>query len=570
MTFRVGNATPVGTMGLPAACARLATTARLLALFALSLALVPASAMAAAGDLDRSFANAGIGIFDWGGISSATGLLVQPDGRIVASGGGGSINSVVVLERLNGAGAADTAFGSGGLANAPVTGATYAWAETVARQPDGKLVGAGLTTTANDDKGLVVRLTPGGTLDGSFGNGGIVVLETVDELWDVVVQADGKIVVGGHGANTAVVTRLNPNGTPDASFSDDGTATIDVGASARHGFVALQPDGKVVAAADSPAGGISVVRLNADGTPDAGIGTGGRRPLPLASGEEATEVLVQPDGKIVVLGQETGNSFLITRLTPDGSYDESFSNGEGLAAVGFGSSDTDEAHAAVLQANGKLVVAGHSITGTTRQLAVARLQPNGELDTTFSGDGKQTLGAGTSGESVALQRDGRIVVGGDNGDDTLVARLQGDGSAAGGGPSGGGPGGGGGSGGGGGKSRVPRCAGKRATIVGTNRSDRLKGTRRSDVIVSLGGNDRISAGKGNDIICAGNGSDRVIAGLGNDRVYGQNGNDRIEGDSGRDYLNGGAGKDNLAGGSNRDRCSGGSGRDRASCERGGG
>src|SRR5690349_1227242 len=130
--------------------------ARFLTLLVLSLALIPATAVAAPGDLDRSFGNAGVRIFDWGGDSSATGILVQPDGRIVASGGGGSTTSIALFQRLNSNGAPDSPFGSGGLATAPITGSTYAWALGVARQADGKLVGAGLTSAANDDRGLVV------------------------------------------------------------------------------------------------------------------------------------------------------------------------------------------------------------------------------------------------------------------------------------------------------------------------------------------------------------------------------------------------------------------------------
>ena len=97
---------------------------------------------------------------------------------------------------------------------------------------------------------------------------------------------------------------------------------------------------------------------------------------------------------------------------------------------------------------------------------------------------------------------------------------------------------------------VPRCQGRRATIVGTAGKDVLRGTRRADVIVGLGGNDRISAARGNDLVCGG---------AGNDRVSGGSGRDRLLGESGRDRLSGGAG---------RDRCSGGPGRDRAAgCER---
>jgi RTX calcium-binding nonapeptide repeat (4 copies) len=107
-------------------------------------------------------------------------------------------------------------------------------------------------------------------------------------------------------------------------------------------------------------------------------------------------------------------------------------------------------------------------------------------------------------------------------------------------------------------SQRPRCAGKRATLVGTAGRDRLTGTRRADVIVALGGNDLIRAGRGNDLVCAG---------TGNDRVEGGDGNDRLLGGSGGDRLVGGNGRDRMTGDSGRDRCLGGAGRDRAGCER---
>jgi Ca2+-binding RTX toxin-like protein len=124
---------------------------------------------------------------------------------------------------------------------------------------------------------------------------------------------------------------------------------------------------------------------------------------------------------------------------------------------------------------------------------------------------------------------------------------------------------------------VQRCFGKRATIVGTARADRIKGTRRADVVVSLGGNDRVSGGGGNDLICAGSGNDRVSGGAGDDResggsgndsLKGDSGNDSIKGDAGKDLISGGPGKDGLTGGSQKDRCTGGAARDKATgCER---
>ena len=103
-----------------------------------------------------------------------------------------------------------------------------------------------------------------------------------------------------------------------------------------------------------------------------------------------------------------------------------------------------------------------------------------------------------------------------------------------------GAGNGGGPAGPGAGGAAPRCAGKRATIVGSAGRDVLRGTRRRDVIAGLGGNDVIAAARGNDTVCAGAG------------------NDRVSGGSGRDRLSGGAG---------RDTCLGGPGRDRATCER---
>ena len=120
---------------------------------------------------------------------------------------------------------------------------------------------------------------------------------------------------------------------------------------------------------------------------------------------------------------------------------------------------------------------------------------------------------------------------------------------------------------------VPRCAGKRATIVGTARRDLLRGTRRADVIVALGGNDRVKPPAATTWSAAGparqpageSGRDRLLGGPGNDHLTGGPGNDRLLGQSGRDRLLGGAAS-TAAGGGGRDSCAGGVGRDRVRCE----
>lgn len=105
------------------------------------------------------------------------------------------------------------------------------------------------------------------------------------------------------------------------------------------------------------------------------------------------------------------------------------------------------------------------------------------------------------------------------------------------------------------------CAGRRATIVGTDGADTLRGTPAADVIAALAGDDTITGGEGNDLVCAGPGADRVIAGAGDDTTYGEADADRIAGGAGRDTLAGGAGRDTVGGGGGADLISGNGGRD---------
>jgi uncharacterized delta-60 repeat protein len=137
-------------------------------------------------------------------------------------------------------------------------------------------------------------------------------------------------------------------------------------------------------------------------------------------------VLVQPDRKIVVAGNASTNAMMtVTRLMPNGSPDTTF-DGDGTATIDFGSLD-DLAYGAVLQPDGKIVVAGY--TQADEDVAVARINTNGSPDATFGAAGKATVdfGAATFGNAVALQRNGRIVVAGQKtgGDNFALARLRG-------------------------------------------------------------------------------------------------------------------------------------------------
>lgn len=99
---------------------------------------------------------------------------------------------------------------------------------------------------------------------------------------------------------------------------------------------------------------------------------------------------------------------------------------------------------------------------------------------------------------------------------------------------------------------VPRCFGKKATIVGTAKADLIKGTARADVIVGLGGGDTIKGLGGGDRICGGNGSDKLIGGDRSDALVGEAGNDTLSGGGGSDGFFGGAGNDSFNGGTGID------------------
>lgn len=140
---------------------------------------------------------------------------------------------------------------------------------------------------------------------------------------------------------------------------------------------------------------------------------------------------LQVDGKLVMVGSNQGK-FAIARLNIDGTLDTTFS-GDGLAVVGLGVNHFDSAEALAIS-NGKIVVVGsdQDTSTSTFSMAILRLNSDGTLDTTFSGDGFELLRVGSNpatGASVALQSDGKIVAGGTNGQQLLVERRLSNGDA---------------------------------------------------------------------------------------------------------------------------------------------
>lgn len=156
------------------------------------------------------------------------------------------------------------------------------------------------------------------------------------------------------------------------------------------------------------------------GVLDGSFGVGGKVSLDFYNeNDEAKDVVIQPDGKIIIAGGCNNNfinKFSLIRLNPDGSLDTDFGVG-GKVETQFGNSNISLAECVALQTDGKIVVAGSTFVGSYFIMAVARYLPDGQLDGTFSGDGlfSYSLAGSISINSLAIQSDGSILLAGSGG-----------------------------------------------------------------------------------------------------------------------------------------------------------
>ncbi len=231
----------------------------------------------------------------------------------------------------------------------------------------------------------------------------------------------------GLSTSTVNIFELQPGtgnnaGGLDAAFDGTGVnrANPFITATSLNSYAtAVQPDGKIIVVGETggAASDFAVARYKADGTLDPSFGTGGAVTTDFFGlGDSARSVVVQPDGKIVVAGWALRNGsgdFAIARYNSDGSLDTSFDK-DGKATVDFASLD-DRASAVALTPDGKIVVAGWTESPFLFDYAVARLNSDGSLDTSFSSDGKVTTdfsGHADQAKALAIQPDGKIIVGG--------------------------------------------------------------------------------------------------------------------------------------------------------------
>ncbi|HXD59593.1 MAG TPA: hypothetical protein VN606_16830 [Thermoleophilaceae bacterium] len=445
-------------------------SAAAVAVLGISMAVTAGSAAAAPGDLDSTFDGDGKLTFAPGGKQTEIDdVAIQPDGKLVLAGwidqDGAGADLDFLVARLNPDGSFDQSFGSGGTATMsfPAKGKTADTGSGVAIQPDGKIVVAGTSRdqSLGADRIAVGRFNANGTPDASFNAPGVPTdggspvpgeqLISLDAtVNDVVLDPSGRILVAGGwdgGAFfvgiDAYVLRLRSDGVPDSSFNGGSSAFhFGYGDSSDQpeavSRIAVQPDGKIVlagTAANSTNQDAASARVSPGAVLDPDFNGGAFIYGRGDTNDAAQDLALEPDGHILQAGEGfVSNTMMLVRSSSRGPFEKWF-NGSTVLSLDFGKPSI--ANAIALQSNGKIVLGGTA----GDDVAVARLQSNGASDTSFGPDGKRTIsfpGGDADAFAMALQGDGKVVLAGRAGKSAAVVRVQGDSAAAGGGP--GGPG----------------------------------------------------------------------------------------------------------------------------------
>ncbi len=349
----------------------------------------------------------------------------------------------------------DTTFGIGGKVTTQFGygGSAY----SVAIQSDGKILAVGYSYMIHDGLNApdfaLIRYNPDGSLDNSFGNGGIVtthVGSASDAGYSVTLQSDGKIVVAGYTWDNSqsnqpdfALARYNTNGSLDTSFGNGGKVITNLGQDLGY-KVLVQPDGKTILVGSIGNGDRVLVRYNTDGSIDTSFGNSGK-----VNGTNGNTAVILSDGKIIVAGAAISDpnsysasgpliDFALARYHSNGSLDTSFgNNGRILTPIG---TSLDTANSIAIQADGKIVVAGYAWSvwnGSNQEdFAIARYNSDGSLDTSFGNGGKiiapLSISNNDRATSLTIQSNGKIVVAGyiqnGNNRDTVLLAYNPDGT----------------------------------------------------------------------------------------------------------------------------------------------
>jgi uncharacterized delta-60 repeat protein len=274
------------------------------------------------GSLDTTFGVGGKVVTDFnGGEDAIKAIKLQSDGKIVVAGysraGSNSIFDFA-LARYNSDGTLDSEFGSGGKVLTDIGTNSNDRGEAVIIQQDGKIIVAGSSVAGGVGGTALVKYKINGSLDDSFGNGGKFIIEGFGTLeTDTALQTSGKIVLTGSfqdvSSSRTVLVRVNPNGSLDGAFGDNGIVLTSLNATPKE--IAIQSNGKIVVVGSGRIGTTStdfvVARFNSNGSVDSTFGANGVVTTDFngcSCADVANATAIQPDGKIIAAGYASNSS----------------------------------------------------------------------------------------------------------------------------------------------------------------------------------------------------------------------------------------------------------------------
>ncbi|WP_051957633.1 T9SS type A sorting domain-containing protein [Altibacter lentus] len=392
------------------------------------------------GALDPTFGEDGIAYNDTPGynwINNA--MTLQNDGKIIVGGGGSGAQFGIT--RYNTDGTLDETFSDDGMASVFIAN-VESYVNAVAVGPNGKIAATGRHYHLNPDGSkqtmfATARLNPDGSIDTSFGDDGVIInnLSNSHHLsTSIAIQNDNKVLVGGGSQNSnniSVVTilRFTNEGNLDSSFDNDGIVKTQVGTSGSGAYdILLQPDGKILVASISNNGNnidFALLRYLPNGSLDTSFGTNGivTTNFGANSNERVEDLALQPDGKIIAAGTTDNgtsgtNDFAVVRYLPNGNIDTNFGD-NGVLIADVAGNRNDRLNAVALNSDGKIVISGMTYAdevGLYRN-AMIRLLSNGQIDLAAGANGRVISDLKTdwyfNDSNMEIQSDQKIVVAGD-------------------------------------------------------------------------------------------------------------------------------------------------------------
>ena len=350
--------------------------------------------------------------------AGANSIAIQSDGKIVAGGfhqpGGADIFTLV---RLNSDGSLDAlGFDGDGKVTTDIDPLAADVILSIAIQTDGKIVAGGYSVGGSGFRFALARYNTDGSLDGSFNTTGTVITPVGSAgsiIYSIALQPDGKILAAGLSNNgvkrNVAIARYNTNGSLDGTFDNvemDGIVSTPIGSSDDTAYsVMVLPGGKILIAGSSKNGtttDFALARYNSDGSLDGSFDMDGIVTTDFSTYSDlAYSIALQADGKYVIAGSSyngTDLDFALARYNTDGSLDAAGFGSGGKLTTAVGSL-SDQAQSVALQADGKIIVAGTSqATSINSNFAMVRYNINGSLDTDFDTDGIVTTDMTTTNE----------------------------------------------------------------------------------------------------------------------------------------------------------------------------